>query len=238
MKFASAGISTPGQAALAHVCVFTRLGRTCWNSKEFITWSIIVKIHEHPKNPKENNLFGTLQSHGQPNQDGGFELWWEDPYLKPNVDMLYWLFHIANDDFGIIFSWGDFHLHTLGFYTAIWWSTSMWIIAKKKRNLYLVVIYGARQTNGFVQRGGILALGYPGNPNFVSWFGRLRAKRLCAPRMHLFTLYGNPRNTKTENLWSYEWYGKTCARNHKVHVWLMKKHACGWGSRLLDHIFC
>lgn len=69
-------------------------------------------------------------------------------------------------------------------------------IAKKKRNLYQVVIYVARQTNGFVQRGGILTLGYRGNPNFVSWFGRLPAKRLCAPRMHLFTHYP----PETENL--------------------------------------
>lgn len=28
-----------------------------------------------------------------------------------------------------------------------------------------------------------------------------------------------------------------CSQSCKVHVWLMKKHACGWGSRLLDHIF-
>ena len=129
----------------------------------------------------------------------------------------------------------------LGFYTAIWWSTSMMSIAKKNRNLYRVVIYVARQTNGFVQRGGILTLGCQGNPNFVSWFGRLPAKRLCVTRMHLFTKVFT-HYPKTEHLWSCEWYGKKtcaimCSQSCKVHVWLMKKHACGWGSRLLDHIF-
>lgn len=102
----------------------------------------------------------------------------------------------------------------LGFYTAIWWSTSMMSIAKKNRNLYRVVIYVARQTNGFVQRGGILTLDCQGNPNFVSWFGRLPAKRLCVTRMHLFTKVFT-HYPKTEHLWSCEWYGK---KNMCYHV--------------------